>query len=129
MKNSLRIILFSLILMLSSCSHFLYEELAHIHKGMDIKEVKAVIDSKQYGEGVSLINDEIEKDLFSTDKNMKYLVTDYFKSTGKEYYVFLFQENNLIFWGFPYQFVNNPNLDIRNITTDISKTLKERYID
>lgn len=129
MRTSIKLIMLSMLLLLSSCaSYFLYEELAHIHKGMTISEVKTVVDSGDFGFGIGLINDEIEKDMY-TSNSVKYLVTERTAYGEYQYYVFLFQNDKLVYWGFPYQVANHSKSEISDASADISKTIKEKYID
>ena len=123
-------IIITLILAFStfSCAIVLYEELGHIHKGMSIEEVRSVVDNSDYGRGVDLFNDDISLDLYSYNK-AKYLVTERYSHMETEYYIFVFLEDKLVYWGTPYQIANNLNPDISNTSVDISKTLKEKYID
>jgi len=129
LKVSEQIMIITIILLLTSCSsHFFYEELAHIHKGMKIDELKNVIESEDFGYGIALINDEIEKDIY-TSNNIKYLVTERAAYRESSYYVFLFQNDKLVYWGFPYQIANHSQSEISGASPDISKTVKEKYID
>lgn len=124
-----KLLLVIIIAILSSCTPFLYQEMAYIHKGMNIEEVTKVITNTEYGSGIELLNDDIKEDLYSTDNNIKYLVTEKFTPQEMEYYIFVFQNDQLIYWGLPYQIANNSNPDINNSSFEISKTVKEKYID
>ena len=129
MRTSIKIIMLSLVLLLSSCaSYFFYEEFAHIHKDMTISELVTVIESDDFGYGVGLINNEIEKDMYSSN-SIKYLVTERIAYGEYQYYVFLFQNDKLVYWGFPYQIANHSKSEISGASPDISKTIKEKYID
>ncbi len=111
----------------SSCTYFLFEELAHIHKGMSLEEVRTVIDNSDYGPGIDLINDEINQDLY-TYNNVKYLVTERNSYVEIEYYIFIFVEEKLVYWGLPYQIANNSNSEISSTSEDISRTIREKYL-
>ena len=129
MRTSLRIFTILSIILLTSCaSHFFYEELAHIHKGMTTTELKTILDSGDFGHGIGLINDEIEKDMY-TSNSIKFLVTERVAYGEYQYYVFLFQNDKLVYWGFPYQVANHSKSEISGASPDISKTIKEKYID
>lgn len=124
-----KLIIIITLVICTSCTMFLYEELAHIHKGMNATEVTNVIDSGDYGPGIELINDDINEDLYSADNNIKYLVTEKFTPQETEYYIFVFQNDKLVYWGAPYQIANHSDPDISNSSYEISKTVKEKYID
>lgn len=103
--------------------------MAYIHKGMNTTEVTNVLNNSDYGLGIELLNDDIKEDLYSTDNNIKYLVTEKFTPQEMEYYIFVFQNDQLVYWGLPYQIANNSDPDISNSSYEISKTVKEKYID
>lgn len=130
MKTSMNIIMLSFVLLLSSCTSafLLYENLAHIHKDMTTQELKNVLENDDFGYGVELINDDMEKDMY-TNNSIKYLVTERRAYGESSYYIFLFQDDKLVYWGFPYQIANHSKSEISGASPDISKTVKEKYID
>lgn len=117
-----------LTLFVTSCSYFLFEELAYIHKGMSLEEVISVIDNPEFGPGIDRINEEINQDLY-THNNVKYLVTERNSYVETEHYIFIFVEEKLVYWGLPYQIANNTNPEINNSSFEISKTIREKYLN
>lgn len=113
-------------LFISSCSNFVYEELAHIHKGMSNVEVKNIINNDDFGPGIELYNDDISEDLY-TSGDVTYLVAEKYSPIESEPYVFVFIDNRLVYWGFPYQVANNENPKIRKSSLSITKKVLEEY--
>lgn len=130
MKTNFRIIFISIFIFAISCgSTYLYEELAHIHKGMNLDSVIKVIVNNDYSKGLDLINKKIDEDLYILKDNSKILITEKYSPIENEFYIFMFQENRLIYWGESYQFMNSSNQSVKNASIEISSILNEKYID
>lgn len=108
------------------CTHFLYEELAHIEKGMTTAEVKNIVVDSEYGVGIDLHNDDISEDLY-TKGNLSYLIAEKYTPMEFEHYVFIFSNGKLVYWGSPYQVANHSDSEISELSVDISKTILEKY--
>lgn len=108
------------------CSSFVYEELAHISKGMNIQEVTDVITNSDFGDGLELYNDDTSSDTYNVN-NLTYFVAKKYSTIESEPYVFIFIDNTLVYWGLPYQIANSQNPKIRNTSPDITKTVQENY--
>lgn len=130
MKTSFKVIIISVLIFTMGCSGtYLYEELSYIHKGMNLEEVVDVISSSNYSKGLDILNSNIDKDLHILKDNSQILVTEKYSPIENEYYIFMFKENKLLFWGLPYQFMNNSNPTIKNASIEISAILNEKYIE
>ena len=115
-----------MIVFVIGCSNFVYEELAHINKGMNIQEVTSTISNNDFGDGLELYNDEISKDTYTID-NLTYLVVEKYSPIESEPYIFIFIDNTLLYWGLPYEIANNNDPKIRNVSPDITKTILKNY--
>ena len=129
-----KIILILITLSFVGCtSTFMYQELAYIHKNMSVDEVADVVTSDEFDEGISLVNDEMSQDLHSLSSNigdkLQVLVTLKYYPTEEAHYVFLFQDNKLLYWGLPYQIANSSNEIVRKASTEITALLDYKYLE
>jgi hypothetical protein len=114
-------------------STFMYQELAYINKNMSVDEVADVVTSEEFDEGISLVNEEMSQDLHSLSANigdkLQVLVTLKYYPTEEAHYVFLFQDNKLLYWGLPYQIANSSNELVQKASAEITALLENKYIE
>lgn len=123
----------TLLIGFASCTTYVYDELTYIHKGMSLNEVSDIVSSEDFSDGIFMISENRDDDVYDLNmegqSGLKYLVTEKYFQDEDGYYVFLFQDDKLIYWGLPYEFVNNRNATIKNASINISNTIVSEYLE
>lgn len=127
-KNKILISIFFSLFMISSCSTFYFEDLAHIKRGMTIEEVINIVEDEKFDSGLSLVSSDYNEDMYNFDSgNMKALIVEKEHPLEEVYYIMLFEDNKLEYWGENYHFVSHPDERISSMSKQFSKILSEHY--
>lgn len=128
-NNKILLICISLsLLFISSCSNLYFEDLAHIKRGMTIEEVVNVLENNEFDKGLELISSEIDEDIYDiNNSNMRALIVEKEHPFEEIYYVMLFEDNKLEYWGENYHFVSHPDEKISSLSRQFSEILEEHY--
>lgn len=119
MRKSIIIILsLSIILILSSClpNRNVHIEQLKVNKGMSSENFKKT--------GLK-ISKELKGDVLKNSKlnNPVVIVVETELDYFDHYHYYLFEDNKLIFWGYPHQFLSHKNIEIRKLNPIIGKEL------
>ncbi|NQW29839.1 MAG: hypothetical protein HQ472_04940 [Ignavibacteria bacterium] len=102
------LLLLTITLFTVSCSTFSYIEVNKLRKGMKVEEVNSFVAiSPKKSFEISL----------PSDASKKFSVREYFLTLGTIYadFYMVFQDDKLIYWGFPYEFNRFPDPMINEI--------------
>ena len=131
--KKLLIILPLLILVLSSCSNYSYQNLLHIRKGMLTDEVVEVISSFWKPNFDVFMIENSQSDLYDISRQIKsktnttILITMKKSAGQRPYYIFAFENDKLIYWGLPVDFKRSANDKFIRIAKAAVKIIRRDY--
>ncbi len=117
-KSLIKVLLFAIIILLSSClpNRNVHLDQLKVNKGMSVEKFKKI--------GLN-ITKELKGEVLKNSKLNKPIVIvvetelDYYD----HYHYYLFEDNKLVFWGYPHQFLSHKNIEIRKLNHLIGKEL------
>jgi len=113
---------------ITSCSTFYFEDMAHIKRGMTMEEVINIVEGDKFDSGLTLISSDYNEDIYEVKgSNMKALIVEKEHPFEEVYYVMLFDDNRLEYWGENYHFVSHPDDNISSMSKQFSEILEEHY--
>lgn len=109
-----------------------------IEKNMSVEEVISILESNDYdNEDVEIINDP-QTDMYDiSDKvdgsnDAKILITKKYAplqgGKWKPYYIFAFDNEQLLYWGMPLEFNRSPHKKLNQIGTEAMNIINEAYM-
>jgi hypothetical protein len=107
MKKHLLLILISFLL-LSSCSQLAFRSLMQIKKGSSLSDVESFTLNDQFVQSI----DHYDNDTYDISSEMKtsakrpvhVIVKKLYHAQSNQYFVFAFEDEKLVYWGYPIDF-------------------------
>ena len=109
MKNASQFLLIlAIACLVSSCSSFVSEKMLRIKKGSTIAEVYKFDKDILEKEAIVITNDALDK---GTVYHL--IVSEISAADNDNIWIYAFKNNQLFYWGYPYQFKRHANKEIQ----------------
>ena len=123
---------------LVSCTTIAYQRLMEVEKGMQVEDVVSILESSSFNnKDVTLINDA-KTDMYDiSDKvdgsdDAKVLIAQKYdpkqKGSKTPYYIFAFDNEQLLYWGMPLEFNRSSNPMLIQIGSEAINIINEAYL-
>lgn len=124
----------ALAIMVASCTTYKFAALYQLRRGMSYQEAKQVLTDENYDgmETISSYESDTYTEKIENDSiRIVFMMKEYQARTKNDeaLYIFAFQNDKLIYWGFPYEFTLSQNAKYSKIGTKAMEIANTKYKD